>query len=154
MIQTDKLFSMTDQAALVTGASRGIGRAIAEALGNAGAFVIGTATSESGAASISQMFDEAGIRGCGKVLDIGERSSIDRLIAELKDEKLSVTVLVNNAGITRDNLLLRMKPEEWADIINTNLTGAVELTRQCLRGMMKARQGADHQHLIGSRVDG
>ncbi len=127
--------------ALVTGASRGIGRAIAEKLGQSGAIVVGTATSESGAEAISAYFAEAGIKGTGKVLDVSDADSIASLLKAITDEYGAVQVLVNNAGITRDNLLMRMKDDEWDDIINTNLSSVFRLSKACLRGMMKARYG-------------
>ena len=127
--------------ALVTGASRGIGRAIAEKLGAAGATVVGTATSESGAEAISAYFAEAGIKGTGKVLDVSNADSIASLLKAVTDEYGAVQLLVNNAGITRDNLLMRMKDDEWDDIINTNLSSVFRLSKACLRGMMKARHG-------------
>ena len=127
--------------ALVTGASRGIGRTIAEKLGKAGATVVGTATSESGAAAISAYFAENGIKGCGKVLNVGDSASIETLMKETVAEFGPIQVLVNNAGITRDNLLMRMKDDEWDDIISTNLSSVFRLSKACLRGMMKARHG-------------
>ena len=132
---------ITEQVTLVTGASRGIGRAIAEKLGKAGATVIGTATTDAGAKSISDYFKEAGITGKGMTLNVTEPDSIDALIKAVTAEYGAITVLVNNAGITRDNLMLRMKEEEWNDIISTNLTSVYRLSKACLRGMMKARHG-------------
>ena len=123
---------------LVTGASRGIGKACALALVNENSFVIGTATSENGAAAISEYL---GINGVGKVLNVTAEGSIDELIAEITSEHGPVEVLVNNAGITRDNLLMRMKDDEWNAIIQTNLTSIFALSKAVLRGMMKKRFG-------------
>ena len=130
--------SMQDQVVLITGASRGIGRAIAENFVALGATVLGTATSESGAAAISEYLGDA---GKGFVLNVTETESIDGLFAEIKKEFGSVDVLVNNAGITRDNLLMRMKDAEWDDIIGTNLTPIFKLSKAALRPMMKKRGG-------------
>jgi 3-oxoacyl-[acyl-carrier protein] reductase len=127
--------------ALVTGASRGIGRAIALELGRRGATVIGTATSEAGAEGITQAFREAGLKGRGLVLNVGTQASIDAVLADLDQHEGAPTILVNNAGITRDNLLLRMKAEEWDEIINTNLTSVYRMSKAVLRAMMKARRG-------------
>lgn len=135
------MINLEGKITLVTGASRGIGRAIAESLGKAGATVIGTATSESGANSISDYFKEAGINGVGKVLNVTETDSIDVLIKDITTEFGAITILVNNAGITRDNLMLRMKEDEWDDILSTNLTSVFRLSKVCLKGMVKARQG-------------
>ena len=135
------MINLDGQITLVTGASRGIGRAIAESLGKAGATVIGTATSENGAAAITAYFKEAGINGVGKVLNVTDTDSIDSVLKEITTEFGAITVLVNNAGITRDNLMLRMKEEEWSDIMTTNLTSVFRLSKACLKGMMKARHG-------------
>ena len=129
---------MTKQIALVTGASRGIGRAIAERLADDGFFVVGTATSDAGADSIS---DYLGENGKGIKLDVADVESIAEVIKTVTDEIGAPTVLVNNAGITRDNLLMRMKDDEWDDIINTNLTSIFRMSKAVLRGMMKAKTG-------------
>jgi 3-oxoacyl-[acyl-carrier protein] reductase len=126
------------QIALVTGASRGIGKAIAERLVADGFFVVGTATTDGGAAAISSYLGE---NGKGVKLDVANTGSIDVVIKTVNDEFGVPTVLVNNAGITRDNLLMRMKDEEWDDIINTNLTSIFRMSKAVLRGMMKAKTG-------------
>ncbi|MDJ0739020.1 MAG: 3-oxoacyl-ACP reductase FabG [Gammaproteobacteria bacterium] len=127
--------------ALVTGASRGIGKAIAEELAGQGATVVGTATSQGGADAITQRFVDAGSKGGGKVLDVGDDVSVDKVIKEIGDEYGPVTILVNNAGITRDNLLLRMKTDEWDSVVDTNLTSIYRMCKACLRAMMKAKTG-------------
>lgn len=124
--------------ALVTGATRGIGAAIAQALAAAGATVVGTATSESGAQTISAAL---GGKGRGIVLNITDAESVQTAIKDIQDNEGSPTIVVNNAGITRDNLLVRMKAEEWDDVLSTNLSGAYRVSKACLRGMMKARSG-------------
>ena len=133
--------SLNEEIALVTGASRGIGKAIAAVLGSRGATVIGTATTDKGAAAISEALASSGIKGAGKVLDVTDPGSVDTLMKDIKDEFGAPTILVNNAGITRDNLLMRMKEEEWDDVIQTNLTSAFRMSKACLRGMMKAKRG-------------
>jgi 3-oxoacyl-[acyl-carrier protein] reductase len=127
--------------ALVTGASRGIGRAIALGLGQQGATVVGTATSQGGADAISEAFATAGIQGRGMVLDVANPESVNEVIKAINGEFGAPTILINNAGITRDNLLMRMKEEEWQSIVDTNLTSVFRLSKACLRGMMKARKG-------------
>ena len=133
--------SLSNEIALVTGASRGIGKAIAAALGSKGATVVGTATSANGAQGISETFAASGIKGAGKELNVTDPDSIEALIKEVQSEYGAPTILVNNAGITRDNLLMRMKDDEWNDVIDTNLTSAFRMSKACLRGMMKAKHG-------------
>ncbi|HHI76384.1 MAG TPA: 3-oxoacyl-ACP reductase FabG [Gammaproteobacteria bacterium] len=127
--------------ALVTGASRGIGKAIALALGREGMTVIGTATSEGGADAITRVLGEAGIAGRGMCLDVADDASVESVVKAIGEEFGTVTVLVNNAGITRDNLLMRMKPEEWQAVIDTNLSSLYRVCKACLRPMMKAKWG-------------
>jgi len=134
-------FSVSGQLALVTGASRGIGAEVADTLGKAGAKVIGTATSEVGAKAISARFAKLGIEGEGIVMNIASAESIDEGVAGITKSHGAIGILVNNAGITRDNLLMRMKPDEWNEVIETNLTGMFHVCKACLRGMMKARAG-------------
>ncbi|MDP1519421.1 3-oxoacyl-ACP reductase FabG [Porticoccus litoralis] len=133
--------SLQDKIALVTGASRGIGAAISDSLGAQGAIVIGTATSESGAEKISARFAEKGIKGAGMVLDVASQESVDNLINTITETYGAPLILVNNAGITKDNLLMRMKDDEWFDVIDTNLNSIYRLSKACLRGMTKARWG-------------
>jgi 3-oxoacyl-[acyl-carrier protein] reductase len=135
------MFNLSEKVCLVTGATRGIGKSIANQLGKQGAIVIGTATSESGAASISADLAAEGIRGEGKVLNVTELESVETLIKEITASHGAISVLVNNAGITRDNLMMRMKEEEWDDIMSTNLKSVFRLSKGVLRGMMKARSG-------------
>lgn len=132
---------MSGQVAVVTGASRGIGRAIAMRLAADGHTVVGTATSEGGAQAISAAFAEAGLKGKGMVLDVADGASVEALVKAVSDEFGAPTILVNNAGITRDNLMMRMKDEEWDAIIQTNLTSVYRMGKACLRGMVKARHG-------------
>ena len=133
--------TLKDQVALVTGASRGIGKAVAERLGRAGAFVAGTATTENGAAGIEEYFRDAGINGKGYVLDIRADESVADLNEALKSADSRPSILVNNAGITRDNLMMRMKQQEWDEVIDTNLNSVYRLCKLCLRDMVKARHG-------------
>ena len=129
------------QVALVSGASRGIGRAIAEALSLQGAIVIGTATTQHGADAISASLRERDAKGRGMVLDISDPASVESLFTDLGGAEDMPTILVNNAGITRDNLLLRMKVEEWDQVLSTNLSSLYRLCKASLRGMLKARSG-------------
>jgi 3-oxoacyl-[acyl-carrier protein] reductase len=130
--------TLTGEVALVTGASRGIGAAIANSLAAAGATVIGTATSQGGAEAISATLGE---HGRGVVLNIADADSVDAALKDIQGAEGAPTILVNNAGITRDNLLMRMKADEWDDVIATNLTGTFRVCKGCLRGMMKAKKG-------------
>jgi 3-oxoacyl-[acyl-carrier protein] reductase len=134
---------MDEQAkvALVTGASRGIGRSIAEALAGSGFIVVGTATSDAGAQSITQYLQAAGNSGCGMTLKVGDEENISDVIKTIAETYAAPLVLVNNAGITRDNILMRMKTDEWDDVIDTNLSALYRVSKACLRGMTKARWG-------------
>ena len=134
---------MTDiqHVALVTGASRGIGQAILHALARAGMKVVGTATTDAGAESICAALTAAGLAGRGAKLDVRDGAAVDALLAEIEAKEGALAVLVNNAGITRDNLLMRMKDEEWDDILATNLTPVFRLSKSVIRPMMKARYG-------------
>ncbi|MEJ2509132.1 MAG: 3-oxoacyl-ACP reductase FabG [Gammaproteobacteria bacterium] len=132
---------LKDEVAFISGASRGIGQAIALELGRQGAVVVGTATSEKGAESISNYLKENDIKGYGLALDVTDPASIEACLKQTEADHGAPTILVNNAGITRDNLLMRMKDEEWGAIIDTNLSSVFRLSRACLRAMMKARKG-------------
>ncbi len=132
------MMNLEGKIALVTGASRGIGRSIAELLVERGATVIGTATSDNGAAAISEYLGE---NGKGLALNVTDTDSIEAVLKQINDEFGAIDILVNNAGITRDNLLMRMKDDEWTDIMDTNLTSIFRLSKAVLRGMMKKRQG-------------
>jgi 3-oxoacyl-[acyl-carrier protein] reductase len=132
---------LSDQIALVTGASRGIGQAIAQALGAEKATVIGTATSTAGAENITAMFSENGVKGTGMVLNVADSDSVTNCVKQIIDEYGAPDILVNNAGITRDNLLMMMKDEQWDDIINTNLSSVYRMSKAVLRPMMKKRNG-------------
>jgi len=132
---------LNGQVALVTGASRGIGRAIALALAAQGATVVGTATSEGGAADIQKYLDEAGATGWGAVLNVTDSASSEALIGEIEKKFGPVAILVNNAGITKDNLAMRMKDEEWDSVLDTNLKAIFRMSKLVMRGMMKARGG-------------
>ena len=133
--------SLENEVALVTGASRGIGKAVALALGAKGATVIGTATSESGAEAITAYLNENGIKGKGVALDVTHQAEIDRVMDMIGEEFAAPSILVNNAGITRDNLLMRMKEDEWDAIMETNLKSVYRMSKACLRPMTKARKG-------------
>ncbi|MDB6092102.1 MAG: 3-oxoacyl-[acyl-carrier-protein] reductase [Gammaproteobacteria bacterium] len=132
---------LKNDVALVTGASRGIGHAIALALAGAGARVIGTATTPDGASKLTAAFASHGYNGRGAVLDAGNPASIDALLTDLDAAEEMPTILINNAAITRDVLLLRMKPDDWDQVIATNLTSVFRLSKACLRRMMKERRG-------------
>jgi len=132
---------LKEKLVLVTGASRGIGKAIALTLGAAGATVIGTATSDEGAANISKIFTENNILGKGMKVNVTDNEQISVLLKNINEDYGSVDILINNAGITRDNILIRMKEDEWNDIINTNLTSVYKMSKSVLRGMIKKRSG-------------
>lgn len=135
------LFDLTGKVALVTGASRGIGQETLLTLGRAGAAVVGTATTQSGADRITAALREAGLTGVGMVLNVNDAGSIEPLFAKIAEDFGPVAVLVNNAGITRDQLAMRMKDEEWDDVISTNLSAVFKMTKAAMRPMMKARHG-------------
>jgi len=133
--------SLQGQIALITGASRGIGQAIALELGKLGATVVGTATTEKGAKAISGYLDAAGVKGAGMTLNVNDSTQVDAVLDGIAKQYGAITILVNNAGITKDNLLARMSDEEWDGVISTNLTSVFKLSKGVMRGMMKARHG-------------
>ncbi len=136
-----QLSSLEGKVALVTGASRGIGQSIALVLGQMGATVVGTATSENGAQAISKYLEQHKLKGYGCVLDIANAESITQCLKKIEEEVGAPAILINNAGVTKDNLVMRMKDEEWETTLQTNLTGMFRLSKACLRGMLKARWG-------------
>ena len=133
--------SLEGKIALVTGASRGIGKAIAAALGSQSAIVIGTATTDAGAAAITQRFSEQGIAGCGFKLNVTDNAEVQTVVKQIQEQYGAPSILVNNAGITKDNLLMRMKEDEWQDVIGTNLGSMYSVSKACLRGMSKGKWG-------------
>ena len=133
--------TLRGEVALITGASRGIGRAILDCLAQAGADVVGTATSEAGAQGISQRLQELGAGGCGLVVNVRDRARCDAIVEQVTARFGKLSILVNNAGITADTLAMRMRDEDWEAVIDTNLTAAFSLARACMRGMMKGKWG-------------
>ena len=135
------MFDLSDKICLVTGATRGIGQAIAQKLGAQGAIIVGTATSQAGADSITKALKDNGINGEGCVLNVTDADSVEELMKHITETYGVINILVNNAGITRDNLMMRMKEDEWDDIMSTNLKSVYRLSKAVLRGMMKSRTG-------------
>ena len=132
---------LDEKVALVTGASRGIGREIATTLGKKGLVIVGTATTDEGAAAITEQFEKENIKGAGYSLDVCNEDSIQNLINQVATDFGNLSILINNAGITRDNILLRMKSDQWDSVIDTNLTAVYRLSKTCLKSMLKARWG-------------
>lgn len=132
---------LDEKVALVTGASRGIGREIATTLGKKGLVIVGTATTDEGAAAITEQFEKENIKGAGYSLDVCNEDSIQNLINQVATDFGNISILINNAGITRDNILLRMKSDQWDSVIDTNLTAVYRLSKTCLKSMLKARWG-------------
>ncbi len=135
------MFQCQNKIALVTGASRGIGQAILLQLAKQGAIVVGTATTQNGAENITKYITDSGSKGRGHILDVNDGSSINKVLDGIQEEFGAIDILINNAGITRDNLLLRMKDEQWDEIIATNLTSVFKLTRACIKSMLRKRSG-------------
>ncbi len=133
--------TLDGKVALVTGASRGIGQAIAQEFAARGATVVGTATTDAGANAITEAFQQAGVRGEGRALDVTDSAAVEALVQSIAADHGAVTLLVNNAGITRDNLLMRMSEDDWSAVLDTNLSSVYRVSKACLRGMMKARGG-------------
>ena len=145
---------LTDKLVLVTGASRGIGQAIALTLGATGATVIGTATTEKGAKAISKQFAKNKINGQGMILNVTDDNNIAELMKNINEKYGTVDILINNAGITRDNILIRMKQEEWDEIISTNLASVFKMSKAVLRGMMKKKSGRIYIYYLSSWCNG